>query len=85
MAYWKGNLANCIRYFPTTAINFGVKDSCQKVFVKGIDPKKDKLKFFYGNLMSGGVAGAIGLTVVYSLDFARTRLAADIGKTKDNK
>lgn len=28
--------------------------------------------------MSGGCAGAVGLTVVYSLDFARTRLAADV-------
>jgi len=28
--------------------------------------------------MSGGCAGFVGLTVVYSLDFARTRLAADV-------
>jgi len=28
--------------------------------------------------MAGGCAGAVGLTVVYSLDFARTRLAADV-------
>jgi len=30
--------------------------------------------------MSGGMAGATSLTFVYPLDFARTRLAADIGK-----
>jgi solute carrier family 25 (adenine nucleotide translocator) protein 4/5/6/31 len=33
-----------------------------------------------GNLLSGGFAGATSLTFVYPLDFARTRLAADIGK-----
>lgn len=33
-----------------------------------------------GNLMSGGFAGATSLALLYPLDFARTRLAADIGK-----
>jgi solute carrier family 25 (mitochondrial adenine nucleotide translocator), member 4/5/6/31 len=35
-----------------------------------------------GNLLAGGIAGAIGLTLVYPLDFVRTRLAADLGKTE---
>jgi len=30
--------------------------------------------------LSGGTAGAIGLSIVYPLDFARTRLGTDIGK-----
>jgi len=30
--------------------------------------------------MSGGTAGAIGLSIVYPLDFARTRLGTDLGK-----
>jgi len=29
--------------------------------------------------MSGGAAGASSLCIVYPLDFARTRLAADLG------
>lgn len=37
-------------------------------------------KWFLMNLASGGAAGATSLCVVYPLDFARTRLAADIGK-----
>ena len=36
--------------------------------------------FFLGNMASGGAAGATSLTFVYPLDFARTRLAADVGK-----
>lgn len=32
---------------------------------------------FAGNLASGGLAGALSLTFVYSLDYARTRLAND--------
>jgi len=32
---------------------------------------------FGANIASGGIAGSLSLTVVYSLDFARTRLAND--------
>ncbi len=38
--------------------------------------------FFMGNMASGGAAGATSLMFVYPLDFARTRLAADVGKGK---
>lgn len=38
--------------------------------------------FFVGNCASGGAAGATSLTVVYPLDFGRTRLAADVGSGK---
>jgi len=31
-AFWKGNLANCIRYFPTQALNFMFKDEIKKTF-----------------------------------------------------
>jgi len=31
-----------------------------------------------GNLISGGIAGVCGTTLVFSLDFTRTRLAADV-------
>jgi solute carrier family 25 (adenine nucleotide translocator) protein 4/5/6/31 len=32
------------------------------------------------SLLSGGVAGSFSLIFVYPLDFARTRLGADIGR-----
>lgn len=40
-----------------------------------------------GNMASGGAAGATSLLFVYPLDFARTRLAADVGKggVKENR
>ncbi|PIO68963.1 ADP/ATP translocase 1 [Teladorsagia circumcincta] len=79
-ALWRGNMANVIRYFPTQALNFAFKDSYKKIFLEGLDKKKDFWKFFAGNLASGGAAGATSLCFVYPLDFARTRLAADVGK-----
>ncbi|KAJ1352215.1 hypothetical protein KIN20_008421 [Parelaphostrongylus tenuis] len=79
-ALWRGNLANVIRYFPTQALNFAFKDTYKKMFLEGLDKKKDFWKYFAGNLASGGAAGATSLCFVYPLDFARTRLAADVGK-----
>lgn len=32
-----------------------------------------------GNLAAGGAAGGLSLVFVYPLDFARTRLGADMG------
>lgn len=83
-AFWRGNLANVIRYFPTQALNFAFKDTYKKIFCP-FNPKTDFWKFFLGNLASGGAAGATSLMVVYPLDFARTRLAADVGKTATDR
>jgi len=75
-ALWRGNLANVLRYFPTQALNFAFKDSFKRMF--GFNKDKDGYwKWFGGNLASGGLAGAASLTLVYSLDYARTRLAND--------
>ena len=81
---WRGNLANVVRYFPTQALNFACKDFYKKVFCP-YDPKTQPGMFFLGNMASGGAAGATSLSVVYPLDFARTRLAADVGSGKDRE
>eukprot|EP00899_Mesostigma_viride_P016093 jgi/Mesvir1/24485/Mv21841-RA.1 len=78
-SFWRGNTANIIRYFPTQALNFAFKDTYKAVFCP-YSPKTDFWKFFFGNLASGGAAGATSLLFVYPLDFARTRLGADVGK-----
>jgi len=80
-AYWRGNLANVIRYFPTQALNFAFKDKYKQIFLGGVDKKTQFWRFFAGNLASGGAAGATSLCFVYPLDFARTRLGADVGKS----
>lgn len=79
-AFWRGNLANVIRYFPTQALNFAFKDVYKQVFLGGVDQKTQFWRYFFGNLGSGGAAGATSLCFVYPLDYARTRLGADVGK-----
>lgn len=80
-AFWRGNATNIIRYFPTQAFNLAFKDSIKKAF-----PKYNKdtqfWQFFGTQLASGGAAGAASLTIVYPLDYARTRLASDVGSGK---
>jgi solute carrier family 25 (adenine nucleotide translocator) protein 4/5/6/31 len=77
-AFWRGNTVNVIRYFPTQAFNFAFKDTIKALFPK-YDSKKEFWKFFAANMASGGLAGAGSLTIVYPLDYARTRLASDVG------
>ena len=80
LSFWRGNLANVIRYFPTQALNFAFKDVFKQIFMSGVDKKTQFWRWFGANLASGGAAGATSLCFVYPLDFARTRLAADTGK-----
>jgi solute carrier family 25 (adenine nucleotide translocator) protein 4/5/6/31 len=80
-SFWRGNMANVVRYFPTQAFNFAFKDTIKALFPK-YNSKTDFWPFFAVNLASGGLAGAGSLLIVYPLDFARTRLAADVGTNK---
>lgn len=77
-SFWRGNMANVIRYFPTQALNFAFKDFYKRTLCP-YDKKKQPGMFFVGNIASGGAAGASSLLFVYPLDFARTRLAVDVG------
>merc|ERR1712093_225503 len=72
-----GNFTNCIRYFPTQAFNLAFK----KMFPK-YDPKTQFMQFFGANLVSGGLAAAGSMCIVYPLDYSRTRLASDVGSGK---
>jgi solute carrier family 25 (adenine nucleotide translocator) protein 4/5/6/31 len=81
MSLWRGNTANVIRYFPTQALNFAFRDTYKSMFAY----KKERDgygKWMMGNLASGGAAGATSLLFVYSLDYARTRLANDAKASK---
>jgi len=76
-AFWRGNFVNVLRYFPTQAFNFAFKDT-----IKAMLPKVDKKNILANlgvNMLSGGLAGTGSLCIVYPLDYARTRLASDVG------
>jgi solute carrier family 25 (adenine nucleotide translocator) protein 4/5/6/31 len=80
LSFWRGNMANILRYFPTQALNFAFKEKYQTLFIRH-DIKTDFWKYFGEMLLAGGAAGATGMCFVYPLDFCRTRLGADVGKS----
>ena len=71
-------------FFSFDKLTINYQDTYKKIFLDGID-KKDFWRFFAGNLASGGAAGATSLLIVYPLDFARTRLGADVGKAAGDR
>merc|ERR1712002_122648 len=70
------------RYFPTQALNMAFKDTINGMFATSKDASQ--VTKFATNIASGGFAGSLSLCAVYSLDYARTRLAND-SNGKDGK
>jgi len=80
LSFWRGNLANVLRYFPTQALNFAFKDTIKAMF--NTPKNAGYAEKFAKNILSGGCAGSMSLLFVYSLDYARTRLANDAKSSK---
>jgi solute carrier family 25 (adenine nucleotide translocator) protein 4/5/6/31 len=82
LAFWKSNFTNCLRYFPTQALNFSFKDQVKKNQYLGKNKADSNALKLGKNVAGGGLAGFGSLCFVYSLDYARTRLANDLKQTK---
>uniref|UniRef100_A0A8C2QBR8 ADP/ATP translocase n=1 Tax=Cyprinus carpio TaxID=7962 RepID=A0A8C2QBR8_CYPCA len=66
--------------FPHTSPQLCLQVQYKQICLGGVDKHTHFWRYFAGILASGGAAGATSLCFVYPLDFARTRLAADVGK-----
>uniref|UniRef100_A0A7S2AB16 ADP/ATP translocase n=1 Tax=Stereomyxa ramosa TaxID=1078864 RepID=A0A7S2AB16_9EUKA len=82
VAFWKSNFTNCLRYFPTQALNFAFKGLIKKVDAFKPDKADSYALSLSKNITAGGLAGGGSLLFVYSLDYARTRLANDLKSSK---
>jgi len=81
LAFWRGNLVNCMRYAPQQGSALAFNDFLNALFPV-YSSNTDFWKSFAVKLGSGGLAGAIANTICYPFDFARTRLASDLGTGK---
>jgi len=81
LAFWRGNLVNCLRYAPQQGSALAFNDFLNALFPV-YNSNTEFWKSFAVKLTSGGLAGAIANTICYPFDFARTRLASDLGTGK---
>lgn len=69
---WKGNMTNCIRIGPQTAVNFTVFHWSRRTIWEPMFSAEHKKAI---HMCSGGLSGAISTICVYPLETVRTRLA----------
>ncbi|KAI4379651.1 hypothetical protein MLD38_005923 [Melastoma candidum] len=78
LSLWRGNGSSVLRYYPSVALNFSLKDLYKSVL------RSSESRFLSGpsaNFIAGSAAGCTTLVLIYPLDIAHTRLAADVGRT----
>merc|ERR1712167_524276 len=80
-AFWRGNLVNCLRYAPQQCSALAFNDFFKNAFPK-VNKNEQFMQFMTYNLLSGGMGGATAMVICYPMDFARTRLASDLGAGK---
>jgi len=78
-SFWRGNLSNVTRVAGTAAINFSAMDTYKRLLTAY------SLKPATVSLLAGGLAGFTSTTVLYPVEFVRTRLAMDMGRTSKDR
>ena len=91
LAFWRGNTPNVIRQGGTSTMNFLLmdwyKNAISPLLVWSLclpsnnDPLiRQKRRAILSSFLSGGLAGGTTTTVLYPVEFVRTRLAMDVGR-----
>ncbi|CAM0954256.1 unnamed protein product [Alopecurus aequalis] len=82
LSLWRGNGTAVIRYYPSVALNFSLKDLYRSILKDAGTSADNKFtSIALTNFVAGAAAGCTTLVIIYPLDIAHTRLAADIGRT----
>jgi len=85
LSFWRGNGANLLRYFPHQALSFAFKDKLKSTMSSNSNEPEALSKVIVRNVASAGAGGGMSLVLLYPLDMARTRLAADVGKDASDR
>lgn len=77
---WKGNILNCTRIFPYSALQFGVYDFCKAKFNMNNNTFTTKHR-----LVCGSIAGLVATTFTHPIDVIRHRVMcySHINSTRD--
>ncbi|XP_075652441.1 putative ADP,ATP carrier protein At5g56450 [Castanea sativa] len=82
VSLWRGNGSSVIRHYPSVALNFSLKDLYKNILRSGHFEDGHFLSGPSANFIAGASAGCTTLILIYPLDIAHTRLAADVGRTE---
>jgi hypothetical protein len=77
LSLWKGNLTNCIRIFPNSAINFTVFN-----YIQSNNNLNNNNNF--NNFLCGTISAIFATTLTYPLDNAKTRLSIQVNNNYYN-
>ncbi|KAI3847755.1 hypothetical protein MKW92_016463 [Papaver armeniacum] len=82
ISLWRGNGSSVIRYYPSVALNFSLKDLYKNILRSEGSPCNQFMAGAPANFIAGASAGCTTLIIIYPLDIAHTRLAADLGRNE---
>ncbi|KAJ0977488.1 hypothetical protein J5N97_012962 [Dioscorea zingiberensis] len=86
MSLWRGNGTSVLRYYPSVALNFSLKDLYRAMLKRGETSQNSNfLSGAAANFVAGSAAGCTTLVIIYPLDIAHTRLAADLGSKESRE
>eukprot|EP00592_Proboscia_alata_P016245 CAMPEP_0194393172 /NCGR_PEP_ID=MMETSP0174-20130528/123151_1 /TAXON_ID=216777 /ORGANISM="Proboscia alata, Strain PI-D3" /LENGTH=318 /DNA_ID=CAMNT_0039188829 /DNA_START=375 /DNA_END=1331 /DNA_ORIENTATION=+ len=89
-SFWRGNGPNVLRQGSSSAVNFMLMDEYKRAVLPLLNLTLDrpskvdqtlriKRRKMMGSFLAGGLAGGTVTTLLYPLEFLRTRLAMDTG------
>ena len=91
LAFWRGNLPNVLRTAGQAALNFALMDYYKQIVHQALpvvlpnkfssESESKRAKQLASSFLSGGLAGGTATTVLYPVEFLRTRLAMDQGRS----
>ncbi|KAK6204854.1 mitochondrial ADP/ATP carrier protein [Scheffersomyces amazonensis] len=70
---FRGNLLNCVRIFPYSAVQFAVFEKCKEIML-GQRPHTTHNLTSGERLIGGSIAGVVSVAVTYPLDLIRARI-----------
>lgn len=64
---------------PSTTLSFALKDTFLQHVFPQFDPTEEPTQYMATRIAAGGIAGVLALALVYPMDFATIRMAANVG------
>lgn len=72
--WFRGNLLNCVRIFPYSAIQFAVFENCKSIIINKYPRTTNELNSME-RVASGSLAGLLSVLATYPLDLIRARIS----------